>query len=171
MARSKSLPTIWEVTDGLWERVEWLLREYDPPKTTGRSRTNARGILNGIIFRFRTGCQWNHIPKVYGDDSTIHRTFQRWVEINLFEMIWSLLAAECNELALVDWEWQTADGWLGKARSGGRRNRPQSDRPRKERDQEERLDGRCWRSVINCHRSGQCQRSQTSGSDDRGDGH
>lgn len=119
MARSKSLPTIWEVPDGLWERVEWLLREYDPPKTTGRSRTNARGILNGIIFRFRTGCQWNHIPKVYGDDSTIHRTFQRWVEINLFEMIWSLLAAECNELALVDWEWQAADGWLGKARSGG----------------------------------------------------
>jgi transposase len=56
MARSNSWPKIWEVPDGLWERVEWLLREYDPPKTTGRSRTNARGILNGIIFRFRTGC-------------------------------------------------------------------------------------------------------------------
>src|SRR5262249_3387318 len=50
---------------------------------------------------------------------TIHRTFQRWVEINLFEMIWSLLAAECDELALINWEWQAADGWLGKARSGG----------------------------------------------------
>jgi len=119
MARSKSLPTIWEVPDDLWERVEWLLHEYDPPKTTGRSRTDARGILDGIIFRFRTGCQWNHIPKVYGNDSTIHRTFQRWVEINLFEMIWSLLAVECDELALVSWEWQAADGWLGKARSGG----------------------------------------------------
>src|SRR5262245_32698358 len=119
MARSKSLPTIWEVPDDLWERIEWLLNEYDPPKTTGRSRTDARKMLDGIIFRFRTGCQWNHIPKVYGDDSTIHRTFQRWVEINLFEMIWSLLAAECDELALVNWEWQAADGWLGKARLGG----------------------------------------------------
>ncbi|MCI0564124.1 MAG: IS5 family transposase [Nitrososphaera sp.] len=119
MARSKSLPTIWEVPDDLWERIEQLLNEHDPPKTTGRSRADARRILDGIIFRFRTGCQWNHIPKVYGDDSTIHRTFQRWVEINLFEMIWYLLAAECDELALVDWEWQAADGWLGKARSGG----------------------------------------------------
>jgi putative transposase len=119
MARSNSLPTIWEVPDDLWERIEWLLNQYDPPKTTGRSRTDARRMLDGIIFRLRTGCQWNHIPKVYGDDSTIHRTFQRWVEINLFEMIWSLLAAECDELALVDWEWQAADGWLGKARSGG----------------------------------------------------
>jgi len=119
MARSKSLPTIWEVPDDLWERIEWLFDEYDPPKTTGRSRTDARRLLDGIIFRFRTGCQWNQIPKVYGDDSTIHRTFQRWVEINLFEMIWSLLAAECDELALINWEWQAADGWLGKARSGG----------------------------------------------------
>jgi putative transposase len=34
-------------------------------------------------------------------------------------MIWSLLAAECEELALINWEWQAADGWLGKARSGG----------------------------------------------------
>jgi putative transposase len=119
MARSKCLPAIWEVPDDLWERIEWLLNEHDPPKTTGRSRTNARRILDGIIFRFRTGCQWNHIPKAYGDDSTIHRTFQRWVEINLFEMIWLLLAAECDELALVNWEWQAADGWLGKARSGG----------------------------------------------------
>ncbi len=119
MARSKSLPTIWEVPDDLWARIEWLLNEYDPPKSTGRSRTDARRILDGIIFRFRTGCQWNHIPNIYGDDSTIHRTFQRWVEINLFEMIWSLLAAEWDELALVDWEWQAADGWLGKARSGG----------------------------------------------------
>src|SRR5215813_2408091 len=38
MARSKSLPTIWEVPDDLWERVEWLLHEYDPPKTTITSR-------------------------------------------------------------------------------------------------------------------------------------
>ena len=51
-----------------------------PPKTTGRKRVNPRPILNGIIFRLRSGCQWNHLPKTFGDDSTIHRTFQLWVE-------------------------------------------------------------------------------------------
>jgi transposase len=59
-------------------------------------------MLDGIIFRFRAGRQWNHVPEVYCDDSAIRRAFQRWVEINLFEMIWSLLAAECDELALVN---------------------------------------------------------------------
>jgi putative transposase len=119
MTEGTQLPTIWEAPDDLWERIEAFIDEYDPPKSTGRKREDARKILNGIIYRFRTGCQWNHLPEKYGDDSTVHRTFQRWVEINLFEMLWSLLVAECDELALVDWQWQAADGWLGKARSGG----------------------------------------------------
>jgi len=34
-------------------------------------------------------------------------------------MLWSLLVAENEELGQVDWEWQSADGWLGKARNGG----------------------------------------------------
>lgn len=119
MAEETQIPTIWEVSDDLWERIEMLLNEHDPPKPTGRKRVNARAIINGIIYRFRTGCQWNHIPEKFGDDSTVHRTFQRWVQIKLFEILWILLAAECEELTLVDWEWQAADGWLGKARSGG----------------------------------------------------
>lgn len=119
MAEVTPLPTLWEVPDDLWARIEALLDELDPPKPTGRKRAPARAILNGIIYRFRTGCQWEHIPKVYGDDSTIHRTLQRWVELQLFELLWRWLVEECDELALVDWEWQAADGWLGKARSGG----------------------------------------------------
>lgn len=124
MTEGTQLPTIWEVSDDLWERIEILIAEYDPPKPTGRQRENARKILNGIIYRFRTGCQWNHLPEKYGDDSTVHRTLQRWEEINLFEMLWSLLVAECDVLKLVDWQWQAADGWLGKARSGGDESGP-----------------------------------------------
>lgn len=119
MAHLNRLPTIWELPDDLWERLNDLINEFDPPKPTGRKRANARRILEGIIFRIRTGCQWNRIPKVYGDDATIHRTFQRWVGIQLFELIWSQLVAEGDYLGLVQWEWQAADGCLGKARSGG----------------------------------------------------
>lgn len=117
--RKKRMPTLWQVPNDLWERIEQILNEYDPPAPTGRGRADARRILDGLIFRFRTGCQWNQIPKVYGDDSTIHRTFQRWVELGIFERIWSLLLAECDELGLVEWDWQAADGTLGKARCGG----------------------------------------------------
>jgi putative transposase len=132
MARKKRMPTLWEVPDDLWERIEQLIAEYDPPASTGRPREQARKILDGLIFRFRTGCQWNHIPKVYGDDATIHRTFQRWIEIGLFEMIWALLVYECQELGQVDWQWQAADATMGKARVGGDETGPNpTDRAKK----------------------------------------
>jgi hypothetical protein len=41
------------------------------------------------------------------------------VKIGLFEVIWSLLLAECGHLGLVDWQWQATDGSMGKARNGG----------------------------------------------------
>lgn len=117
--KKKPLPTIWEIPDELWKRMAPLILELDPPKEIGRPRTNPRNVMDAIIFRIRTGCQWNHIPRVYGDDSTIHRTFQHWVEIDLFPQLWALLVEECEEFGLVDWEWQAADSAMGKARLGG----------------------------------------------------
>jgi putative transposase len=118
MAEPARLPTIWVVPDDLWNRAKALIEEHDPPKPTGRKREDARKILNGILYRLRTSCQWNHLPKQYGDDSTVHRTMQRWVKIHLFELLWSLLVAECEALKCVQWQWQAADGWLGKAPGG-----------------------------------------------------
>ena len=117
--KKKALPTIWEIPDELWKRMAPLILEMDPAKEPGRPRANPRNVMDAIIFRIRTGCQWNHIPRVYGDDSTIHRTFQHWVEIGLFPQLWALLIEECEEFGLVDWEWQAADGTMGKARLGG----------------------------------------------------
>lgn len=119
MAHSTKQSVIWFINDALWERLAELLNEYDPPKPTGRRRAPARPILNALLFRLRTGCQWNHLPTEYGNDSTIHRRFQHWVEIGLFARLWSLLVAENDVLGLVQWDWQAADGTLGKARGGG----------------------------------------------------
>ena len=112
----KPLPTIWRVPDTLWELIEPLLLEHDGPKRTGRKRINARQALEGIIYRMRTGCQWNHLPKEFGDDSSLHRTFQRWNRLGIFELIWAQLLGCCDELGGVDWQWQSVDGCLGKAR-------------------------------------------------------
>lgn len=112
-------PTIWSLPDELWERVQPLIAALDPPKATGRKRVEARAILDAILFRLRTGCQWNRLPSEFPDDSTVHRTFQRWVQHGVFDRIWADLVAACDELGGVDWEWQAADGAMGKARFGG----------------------------------------------------
>ena len=113
----KPLPTVWEVPDPLWEKiVQPVLAEFDPPKTKGRPRADQRKCLDGIIYRARTGCQWNRLPEQFGDDATVHRTLQRWERLGIFDRVWALLVYHCEELGAVHWEWQAADGCLSKAR-------------------------------------------------------
>ena len=121
MGKQRGMDTIWEVPDELWKQVEPVLLELDSPKATGRKRVDPRPILNGIVFRLRSGCQWNKLPREFGDDSTVHRTFQRWVERGVLGRIWGMLVEGCEELGGVDWEWQSADAAMGKARLGGTR--------------------------------------------------
>lgn len=121
MDNRADLGTIWEVPDDLWAEIKKVLDEVDPdPKgRRGRPRIDPRRALDGIIFRMRSSCQWNHLPKSFGDDSSVHRTFQRWVDKGVFVKVWALLAKRCDEKGAVEWDWQAADGFMGKARSGG----------------------------------------------------
>jgi putative transposase len=105
------MPTIWRVSDELWGRVSPIIAELDPPKQTGRKRIDAREALDAIIFRMRSGCQWNHLPSDFPDDSSVHRTFQRWVEVEVFERMWAVLLEECDELG----------GWRGELGVAGSR--------------------------------------------------
>ena len=54
MGKQETLETIWEVPDELWERIEPIILEEDPPKARGRKRSDPRQMLNGIIFRLRS---------------------------------------------------------------------------------------------------------------------
>lgn len=115
----KKLPTIWRVPDQLWNKVTPIIEKYDPPKYTGRKRIDPRAALDAIIFRMRSGCQWNYLPRDFPDDSSVHRTFQRWISLGILERIWKVLIEDCQELGAVDWQWQSADTAMGKARFGG----------------------------------------------------
>jgi putative transposase len=115
----KPLPAIWQAADELWAEVEPILVELDPPKRYGPGRTDPRPIFDAVIYRLRTGCQWNWLPREYPDDSTVHRHYQRWVAAGVFKRLWATLVEHCEDLGGVDWEWQAADTTLGKARKGG----------------------------------------------------
>ena len=117
--RKPAPPTLGGVADELWLRMEPLLNRLDTPAHTGRKRADRRRAMDGIVFHLRTGCQWNGIPRVYGDDSTIFRCFTRWCKLGFFRKLWAQLVRECDDLKDVQWKWQSADCMLGKARFGG----------------------------------------------------
>lgn len=113
------LPTIWRIPDELWSKIKPILDQYDPHKRMGRKRIDQREALDAVIFRMRSGCQWNQLPSEFPDDSSVHRTFQRWVKLGILERIWATLIRQSEELGGVDWQWQSADAAMGKARLGG----------------------------------------------------
>ena len=66
MGKGETLPTIWEIPDDLWERIKPVILELDLPKARGRKRVNQRKMLEGVIFRMRSSCQWNRLPRERG---------------------------------------------------------------------------------------------------------
>jgi putative transposase len=97
-------PTIWEVPDDVWTLIEQVLHEVYPAKPKGHRRVHLRRVLNGISFRLRTGCQWHQRPKPCGDDSTVHRHFQRWCDLGVVERLGAVLVQACAALGGVAWQ-------------------------------------------------------------------
>ena len=117
--KPEPLGVIWVIPDALWERIEPILSEFWPNKATGRPVAQWRKMFNAIIFRMRSGCQWDQLPEKFGPKSTVHDWFQRWNKAGIMAKIMAVLAEECDEASGVGWEWQSADGALAKARFGG----------------------------------------------------
>ena len=90
------------VSDDLWSRIEPILDEFDPPKATGRKRIDQRGALDAIVYRTVTGCRWNQLPKLFPDDSSVHRTYQRWMRLGVLDRVWPILLAGHEELGELD---------------------------------------------------------------------
>jgi putative transposase len=120
----RPLPTIWALPDELWERIEPILERRYPVAPTGRPRADLRLVLDGVIYRMRSGVQWNRLPRSFGADSTVHGWFQRFVADGVLEELWATLVGECEGLGAVLWEWQAADGVMGKSRFDGDKRGP-----------------------------------------------
>jgi putative transposase len=76
-------------------------------------------VLDGIIYRLRSGCQWSHLPERFGAPSTVHGWPQRFAADGFLEELWAYLVRECEELGGVRWEWQAANGVMRKSRHDG----------------------------------------------------
>ncbi len=65
-----------DVTDGQWA----ILEPHIPPaKHGGRHRTvDIRRVVNGILYRNKSGCQWRMLPKDFPPWETVYYYFAQW---------------------------------------------------------------------------------------------
>jgi putative transposase len=105
----------------LWRRGKRLLPK--PPKHhgPGRHRVDPRAVLNGIWYVLWTGCQWKAVHRDWFgvSRSTIHTSFQSWLEQGLFAKLVRVMLRFYARCRRIQWRWQAVDSRSCPAPLGG----------------------------------------------------
>jgi transposase len=118
-------PSRHDLTDEEWERLEPLLPLN---ARQGRRWADHRMVINGILFRIRTGCQWRDVSAEYGNWKTVYQRHRRWSMDGTWQQILDGLRAGCDEAEGTDWT-VSVDSTVNRAHqhAAGARNRAPAD--------------------------------------------
>lgn len=75
--------------------AEWrLLKDLLPPERGRKNRPalDNRTIVNGILWRIRTGAPWRDVPEKYGKWMTVYQRFRRWSRARIWAAVATTLA-------------------------------------------------------------------------------
>jgi len=89
----------YELSDRELATIEPLL----PNKPRGVPRVDDRRVLNGIMWRFRSGAPWAEIPERYGPPTTCYNRFVRWRKAGVWDRLLAAVSAGfTGELVMID---------------------------------------------------------------------
>lgn len=85
---------------------QWCLIEphcLGKPSDPGRSGTNNRMFVEGILWIARTGSPWRDLPPEFGKWNTAFRRYRDWAKADVFMRIFEALSGDPDlEYAMVD---------------------------------------------------------------------
>ena len=81
-----------ELTDEAWAVIAPLLPE--PGGARGRWRDH-RQVINGILWKLRTGAPWRDLPERFGPWKTCHERLRRWTADGTWDRV--LAAAQVHD--------------------------------------------------------------------------
>ena len=88
------------LTSEEWDRLVPLLPAH--PRQ-GHRWNDHRTMIDGILFRTRTGCPWRDLPAEYGNWKTVYGRHRRWSLDGTWTQILDRLRAGCDEAEGADW--------------------------------------------------------------------
>ncbi|MFE1030269.1 IS5 family transposase [Streptomyces sp. NPDC058818] len=88
-----------ELTDQEWE----LLAPLIPRAATGRPRVEDRQVINGMVYKIRTGISWRDLPERYGPWKTVYTRFRRYTLDGVFTQALQHIQAHADAAGDIDW--------------------------------------------------------------------
>ena len=88
-----------DLTEAEWRILKVLLPVERKPGKRGRARPpeDNRNLINGILWRLRTGAPWRDVPEKCGKWNSIYRRFLRWSKSGVCESVATALAETMAE--------------------------------------------------------------------------
>lgn len=87
--------------DAAWARIEPVMPSSDGQR--GRPFRDHREIVEGIIYRLRTGIAWRDLPESFGPWQTVWKRHKRFSVDGTWDRIHSRLVTEAHAKGEVDW--------------------------------------------------------------------
>jgi transposase len=80
-----------------------IIAPHLPNKVRGVARVDDRKVLNGILWRFRTGSPWADVPERYGPYTTCYNRFVRWRKAGVWDRLLAAVSkAFDGEIIMID---------------------------------------------------------------------
>ncbi|MFE1591461.1 IS5 family transposase [Nocardia sp. NPDC058705] len=89
------------LTDNQWELLELLLPKSDG--RVGRNFSNNRLVVEGMLFRLRTGMPWRDLPEVFGPWQTVWKRHRRYAADGTWDRVLVALTALADATGNLDW--------------------------------------------------------------------
>ena len=89
------------LSDDQWAMIEGLL-----PRRTGRKGrpfSDARMIVEGIVYRYRCGIAWRDVPAVFGPWQTLWTWHRRMASQGTWDRVLERLLAAVEAAGMIDW--------------------------------------------------------------------
>ncbi|MFF8457964.1 IS5 family transposase [Streptomyces albidoflavus] len=107
---------------------EWsLLEPHLPPSGRRGGRWNDhRTVVNGVLFRVRTGVPWRDLPERYGSWKTVYERHRRWSADGTWDRILHSVQADADLAGRIDWSMVGVDSTSCRAHqhaAGARKTR------------------------------------------------
>ena len=83
-----------DLTDAQWARLEPLLPSNAPRR--GRPWSDHRTVVDGVMWRTRTGSPWRDVPPCYGPWKTVYNRHRRWAADGTWEQVLAGLRTGCD---------------------------------------------------------------------------
>ena len=91
----------YELSELQWEKIKVFLPGRE--EHVGRTASDNRLFVNGVLWILRSGARWHDLPERYGKYKSVHKRFSRWAKGGVWDKVFhELLRDRKNQYLMID---------------------------------------------------------------------